>query len=59
MGNANKNAEVCSNIIDNDMEELDNDIYSGFGIKKMKAYYLQIKIKNLVNFSYIIPQKKI
>lgn len=47
MGNANKNAEVCSNIIDNDMEELDNDIYSGFGIKKMKAYKCNLNSKEL------------
>lgn len=47
MGNANKNTKIISNIIDNDMEELNNDIYSGFGIKKMKAYKCNLNLEEL------------
>ena len=52
MGNVNKTTKVISNNKndkknDNDMEELDNGIYSGFGIKKMKAYRCDLSLEQL------------
>ena len=46
MGNTEKNNKVSYNI-DNDMEELDNDIYSGFGIRKMRAYKCNLNLEEL------------
>ena len=39
----NKNSD------DNDMEEVENDIYSGIGIKKMKAYKCNLSLEDINN----------